>query len=283
MGETIQEVLSRASLFLQQHNREPKIAEYLLCHHLQYTKTDLLLNLRTALTANVINQFEHDLVVHVQTGKPIQYMIGSEQFYNRTFKVNEHVLIPRPETEELVQYVLAMTKDMSRPLKLLDVGTGSGAIAITLKLEQPSLTVEAGDISAAALAVARENAERLGAEVSFCQSDFLQYWLKQGEQVDWIVSNPPYIPWTEKKQLADTVRDFEPELALFANDDGLAAYQQIIAQSTKVLAPGGYLAFEIGYQQGQSVKQLLKQAFPACHVRIIQDINGKDRIILAKC
>ena len=283
MSQTIQEVLNRASVFLEVHGREPKVAEILLLHHTHFSKTDLLLNLREPIDEATLNAFLKDIETHATTGKPVQHLTGTEQFYGRNFTVNEHVLIPRPETEELVQLILAKTKDQPRPLKVLDIGTGSGAIAITLKSEDPTLTVEASDISTQALAIAKQNATNLNADVKFHQSDFLQKWLGTGEKFNLIVSNPPYIAWEERETLSDTVKNFDPELALFADNQGLKAYETIINQAKSVLAPSGCLAFEIGHQQAESVTQLIKSAFPMRSVEVIKDINQKDRIIFAKC
>ena len=283
MNNTIQEVLHRASVFLQQHDREPKVAEILLLHHTNFSKTDLIINMREPIDEAIHAKFQADLETHATTGKPVQHLTGMEQFYGRDFTVNEHVLIPRPETEELVQLILKKTATSPRPLKLLDIGTGSGVIPITLKKEDPTLTIEASDISEHALTVAKHNAANLEADIEFHQSDFLQKWLGSGQQFDLIVSNPPYIAWEERSTLSDTVKNFDPELALFADDQGLAAYQVIIEQAKSVLKPAGALAFEIGYQQAEAVKSLIQSAFPTSQVEVIQDINKKDRIIFAEC
>lgn len=282
MTETIQEVLNRASLFLQTHNREPKVAEILLLHHTNFTKIDLLLNLRTPIDPDILKKFKADLKVHAETGKPVQHLTGTESFYGRTFKVNEHVLIPRPETEELVELILARTTPLRRPFKILDIGTGSGVIPITLKKEDPSLEIEASDISSEALTVALDNANNHDADIRFHQSDFLQKWLGPSPTFDLIVSNPPYIPYEQRGTLSDTVKNFDPALALFAADDGLAAYKKIIEQAKSVLKPDGYLAFEIGHTQASQVSELIKKTFPTSEVQVIKDINKKDRIIFAR-
>lgn len=282
MKNSVQEVLRRASLFLLEHNREAKIAEILLLHHLHFTKTELLMSLRQEVPAKIEAAFQKDLLKHVTTGVPVQHLTGNEQFYGRNFIVDEHVLVPRPETEELVVAVLNHTKSMKRPLKVLDVGTGSGVIALTLKLEDPSLSLVAADISTQALTVAQRNAGQLAVELDFVQSDFLRHWLDGEQSFDVIVANPPYIPWDEKEELDDTVKNFDPSLALFADADGLYAYQQIIKQAEKVLSTCGLLAFEIGYQQGEQVRQLVKQSFPNSTVEVLKDINRKDRIVIAK-
>ncbi|MBU5594852.1 peptide chain release factor N(5)-glutamine methyltransferase [Amphibacillus sp. MSJ-3] len=283
MDKTIQEVLNGASLFLKRSNREQKVAEILLLHHTGFSKTELLMNLRTPIDQATLAKFQADLKIHAETGKPVQHLTGVEYFYGREFTVNKDVLIPRPETEELVQLILKRTKDLPRPLNIIDIGTGSGVIPITLKLEDPSLTIEASDISDQALTIARYNAEKWQADIEFHQSDFLQKWLGSDKRFDLIVSNPPYIAWGEQDLLSDTVKNFDPELALFADNDGLAAYQQIIQEAKSLLVTGGYLAFEIGYQQGLAVSELIQTAFPQCRVEIIKDINKKDRIVFAKC
>ncbi len=278
----LQEVLRRASLFLEQHNREPRIAEILLMHHLQLDKTQLLMHLRDIMPKEKYRAYQLDLDRHVTTGIPVQHLTGHESFYGRQFNVNKDVLIPRPETEELVLGTLEEISRMKRPLRIVDVGTGSGIIAITLKLENPTLDVYAVDISKQALTTAKENANNHGATIAFMHSDFLTSLVLQEKKVDVIISNPPYIPWQDQESLADTVKNFDPSLALFADTNGLSAYQQIIEQADKVLSTCGLLAFEIGDQQGEAVKILIEDTFPNSHVEIRQDMNGKDRMVFAK-
>ncbi|WP_090791717.1 peptide chain release factor N(5)-glutamine methyltransferase [Pelagirhabdus alkalitolerans] len=282
MADTIQEVLNWASSFLKKQNREPKIAEILILHHLHFTKIDLLMALNQPIEVHVKDNFIRDIKEHAKTGIPVQHLTGEEFFFDRRFEVNHHVLIPRPETEELIVKALEVLIEED-PKRIVDAGTGSGVIAITLKKEAPDHWIEAGDISSDALQVAKRNAERLGADVRFFESDFLQKWIDAGEQVDMIVSNPPYIAKSDRPSLQDTVRDFDPELALFANDDGLACYRQIINQSQKALACGGYLIFEIGASQAKAIKQLIQAIYPGAQIEIIQDLLGRDRIIRAKC
>lgn len=282
MTNNVQEVLRRASLFLQEHNREVKIAEILLLHHLKVSKAELLMALRDEVAQETLVAFQKDLECHVKTGVPVQHLTGKEQFYGRDFLVNENVLIPRPETEELILAVLNRLKTTNRSLKVIDVGTGSGVIAITLKLEHPALSVQACDLSSDALKVAKKNAEVLNTPIEFIESDFLSHWIDHNEKVDCIVSNPPYIPWDDRAELEDTVKNFDPQLALFAAENGLFAYQQIIKQAESVLSTCGLLAFEIGYQQGEQVKRLIKRSFPNSNVTVCKDINGKDRIVIAE-
>ena len=281
--QTIWEARRWASLFLKQHNREALVADMLLEHYLGMTKAQLLASLQEPFPQEVVDKFQEAIYAHAEKGVPVQHLIGYEYFYGRSFQVNEHVLIPRPETEELVALVLKEIdvgfSDSEETLKVVDIGAGSGAISVTLKKENPSLHVMAVDISEEALQVAKTNAENLEADVEFLQGDFLQPLMDRNIKVDIVVSNPPYIPTVDKDTLSDTVKDYDPELALFAGEDGLDAYRAIIKDLPKVLNPKGLLAFEIGYQQGEAVKQLLLTAYPHSHPQIVQDINKKDRIV----
>lgn len=282
MAKKQYEVLKWASLFLEENNREVRVAELLLQHHLGLSRTAFFMNMQEVIPNEVYHYFTSDIEKHAATGIPIQHLMGYEEFYGRKFTVSEHVLIPRPETEELVQQIIKMVKSYpDKTFRLVDVGTGSGIIAATLALELPQIEVLATDISPDALQVAKKNADDLQAKVSFYQGDFLEPLICQQITVDILVSNPPYIAKSESETLSDTVIDFDPEIALFAEDNGLAAYKTIIAQAKKVVNQGGIIAFEIGYTQGQAIRQLLLESFPQSKVQIIQDINAKDRIIIA--
>lgn len=277
------EVLRRASLFLQKNNCEEKVAEILLCHHLNVTKTQFIMNMQCPVPSSIIDKFERDLRIHVKEGIPIQHLLGYEIFYGRKFIVNKHTLIPRPETEELVYKTLKLLEKNRQTKKqtIVDVGTGSGIIGITLALEVPELEVYATDISKEALHVAKENAKKHGANVTFLHGDFLQPLIERKKKVDYIVSNPPYIAYKERKNLSKTVVDYDPEIALFAKRDGLAAYETILFQATEIISLGGVLLFEIGHEQGKAVKNLIQKQFPKSKVEVIKDINQLDRIILA--
>lgn len=278
------EVLKRASLFLEKHNREPKVAELLLQHHLHVPRSKFYTMMRDPVPPAVMELFKADIQKHVITGVPIQHLIGHEAFYGRMFHVNEQVLIPRPETEELVQHIIkAAQQHMSQePLTIIDIGTGSGIIAVTLALELPqATTVYATDISSQALTIAQKNAEDLKADVTFLQGDFLQPLIDRDIQADIVVSNPPYIAKSDEVILTDTVKNFDPRLALFADENGLSAYKQIITSLPKVVKENSVVAFEIGHEQGEAVESLLTTAFPSSTVEVIQDINGKDRIVSA--
>ncbi|HEX6594795.1 MAG TPA: peptide chain release factor N(5)-glutamine methyltransferase [Bacillota bacterium] len=276
------EVLQWASLFLKKYECEPKVAELLLQHHLNVSRTQFFAQMREPISDGVVQAFKRDVKKHVETGIPIQHLMGYEQFFGRHFYVNKHVLIPRFETEELVQRVIEHTRKTfvkNKPVTIVDVGTGSGVIAVTLALELDNAIVYATDISTEALAVAQQNAKQLGADVTFLEGDFLQPFIDEAQRAQIIVSNPPYIAMSERDELCDTVKNFDPPIALFADGNGLAAYQTIISQLPQAIAARGHLFFEIGHTQGRKVTSLLQESFPRSEVTIYKDMNKKDRII----
>lgn len=209
-----------------------------------------------------------------KTHKPLAYISGNVDFYGFLLKVNENVLVPRPETEELVSLVL---KNIRGKEKVLDIGTGSGAIAIAIsKLSDADVT--AVDVSEKALFVAKENAKKLDANVRFVLSDLFENL--NGCVFDKIVSNPPYISENEFQMLDRDVKDFEPKLALVAENNGLKVYEEIIKQAKNHLSQNGEIYFEIGFSQAESVKKLLEKDFE--NIKIYKDLEGKDRIVFAK-
>src|SRR5690606_16801150 len=211
-------------------------------------------------------------------GIPVQHLTGSEEFYGRRFTVNKDVLIPRPETEELIEETLElMNQYISNPSPALaDIGTGSGIIAITMKSEIPAAKVTATDISEAALAVARKNAKSLGAEIDFRLGDLLAPL--KGAKWDVILSNPPYIAHSEAESMSDTVKDHEPYSALFADEDGLALYKRMMEDLPNLINKPGIIGFEIGHNQGNAVEMMLNETFPEAQTYIKKDINKNDRM-----
>jgi release factor glutamine methyltransferase len=209
--------------------------------------------------------------------EPVQYILGEADFFGRRFNVNDGVLIPRPETEELVRLVLEEITGRG-PCHVLDIGTGSGCIPITIKLEASNTDVIATDISDVALSVARENAARMNADVTFTKHDILHEDL-MFQNVDVITSNPPYIAYDEKKLMSKNVTNYEPALALFVpDDDPLIFYKRIAAQANHILRAGGMLAVEINERFGRDVMALF-QASGFTRVRILKDLSNKDRIV----
>jgi release factor glutamine methyltransferase len=280
--KTVFEALKWASSFLKENKRDENAGELLLKYLLDMDRSQLLANQRLEIGDKVRMEFVRGITDHVH-GTPIQHIIGYEEFYGRRFKVNGNVLIPRPETEELVYYMLEKMKKhfagIDEELKLADIGTGSGAIAATLKLEHPALSVMAVDISSSALEVARRNAVELDAEVAFYEGDLLQPLIAAGVQLDVLVSNPPYIPLTDLPELADVVKDHEPHSALFGGEDGLDFYHRFMEELPQVMKEKFLIGFEIGVGQGEAVAAMLRKAFPSAAVEVIHDINGKDRMV----
>lgn len=279
----VYEALQWASSFLSEHKRDENAGELLLRFFLHMDRSTLLSNLREELDQDVFSRFQDAVRLHAE-GRPIQYIMGFEEFYGRTFLVNEHVLIPRPETEELVLGAIERMEGLfgkKRLVDVVDVGTGSGAIAITLKLERPELQVTASDISEDALEVAAKNAQQLSAEVQFEKGDLLQPFLEKGQKFDVVISNPPYIPLGDKADMSIVVTDHEPHGALFAGEDGLDLYRRLAQELPFVLKEKALVGFEVGAGQSKAVTELLQQAFPAAKIETVYDINGKDRMVFA--
>jgi release factor glutamine methyltransferase len=220
------------------------------------------------------------LVERRRAGEPIQYITGETEFYGLPFQVTPDVLIPRPETEHLVEKVIELAAAFSQ-LRIVDVGCGSGAIAIALAHHLPHAAITAIDLSAPALAVARENAELNGltSRISFLQGDLLAP--VRDEAFDIVVSNPPYVPNADRASLAVEVREYEPALALFTEGDGLNIYRRLIPSVFAVLAPGGYVALEIGFGQSSAIAELLAGA-GFDEIDFISDLQSIPRVASAR-
>ena len=220
-----------------------------------------------------------EIVGKLKNSEPIQYILGETDFFGLAFYVNGSVLIPRPETEELVQWVLESAEN--KPMKILDIGTGSGCIAVTLAKKLPSAEVHAWDISEDALEVARKNAERNGVKVIFVKRDMLLEPVSD-EKFDIIVSNPPYVTEVEKTEMQENVLNFEPHLALFVPDDNaLVFYEKIADFALTNLNKGGQLFFEINRAKGADIARLLEEkGFKNIELR--KDISGNERMVMAE-
>ena len=235
--------------------------------------TDFVLKLRAEVSQEDRDQLK---AIHEQllAHKPAQYIIGSSDFHGLTLKVDERVLIPRPETEELVELILSENPEKS--LSVLDIGTGSGAIALALANSRPDWQITASDLSQDALALAAENAQSCGLNLTFVQSDCFD---AISGKFDIIVSNPPYISEADKDEVGLNVLVSEPHMALFAEEDGYAVYRKIAEQAEEHLTEKGKIYLEIGYKQGVGVKELFKKYFPQKRIRVLQDQFGKDRMV----
>ncbi len=207
-------------------------------------------------------------------GKPTQYITGRQEFYGREFRVTPDVLIPRPETEHLIEAAIARIRPGD---VVLDVGTGSGAIAATLSLETKA-QVYATDISPQALCVAQENTKRLGANVSFLIGD-LTYAFSE-RTFDLIASNPPYVPQSDHPALQREVRDYEPAVALFSGPTGLEIYEKLAVDAQRVLRPGGWLVVELGYNSLEPVQEMLRSGW--CEITVEHDLAGLPRVLAAR-
>jgi release factor glutamine methyltransferase len=225
------------------------------------------------------------IILQLLTGRPLQHIIGVSWFYKYPFKVNNTVLIPRPETEELIEWLL---RDMKQQEKwhhnnlILEIGTGTGCISISLKKERPGDIITALDVSEDALSIANENAKNLKAEIRFIQQDFIQ---EKGwdmlEQYDYIISNPPYIPIKDYETLEKNVREFEPHLALFVpNQNPLLFYDKIAAFGRKHLLTGGVIYVEINQQYAGETKVLFEKSGYR-NVEVRKDISGNERMLKA--
>ena len=221
------------------------------------------------------SKFVEEIYTKLANHIPAQYIIGHAEFFGMQLKVDERVLIPRPETEELVELIL--DENPKENLKVLDIGTGSGAIALALAKNRPDWTITAADISQDALDLAMENANNQGLTLFFIKSNCFS---EISSKYDIIVSNPPYISREDQEEVGLNVLHSEPHLALFADENGLAIYRRIAQESKDYLNDGGKIYLEIGYKQGQSVPALFKENFPEKRVRTLKDQFGQDRMVV---
>lgn len=245
----------------------------------QQERYNLYANFREEMPEDLRNSFEAGMA-RILKQEPMAHVLGYSWFYGYKFIVNEDVLIPRPETEELCANILArMDQYFSKneTIHCVDVGTGSGAIAITLCKEEPHVHMMATDISQEALVTARKNAQMNEADVQFMAGDMLQPLIEKNIRVDVLVCNPPYIPQEEKME--KSVVDFEPHVALFGGEDGLKFYREIFADCQKVLKDKAFMAFEMGWDQRERMSQLVEKTLPGWKYEILKDMNGKDRML----
>lgn len=279
--KNVMEALEWASSFLVDNGREQTAARIVMQHVLGTSYSEVMLHLQDELTAAQQVKFKALIAEHVN-GRPVQYCVGSEEFYGRSFLVDESVLIPRPETEELVLGTINRLPKLfpQQTLKLADIGTGSGAIAISMKLECPALTVIATDLSQDALATAQKNAQRLEADIDFRLGDLTAPLA--GEKLDVVLSNPPYIAFDEAQEMSNVVLEHEPHSALFAEEDGLILYRKLAEQLPAYMNKPALIGLEIGYTQAEQVAKFFQDSFPHATVSIEKDINGKPRMIFCE-
>lgn len=273
-------------------------SQLLICYVLNVDKIYTYTHRDELVDSQAVDKFLK-LINKRKSGYPIQYILGKQEFMGLDFYVREGVLIPRPDTEILVEYIIDLVKGKyfndKDNIKIVDIGTGSGAITLSLAHYLENVYVYSIDLSQEALQVARENAKRLNLEsrVTFIEGNVLSPLeeLKLYNSIDIIVSNPPYIPTMDIQELQKEVAEFEPKLALDGGEDGLDFYREIVRESKKYLVEGGVLAFEIGYDQGQAVKELMlwdRGTGTMSHlcsfkdVKIIKDLAGHDRVVIGR-
>jgi release factor glutamine methyltransferase len=273
--DSISAALTRGSARLRELATGRRDAELLLMHAIGFDRAYLLTYPDARLTPEQAAIYERWLALRARS-EPVQYIIGEQEFYGLKFRVTPDVLIPRPETEHLVEAALSLT-DREAPLRIVDVGTGSGAIAVTLAHALPNVHIRALDISPAALEVAHENAESHGVaeRIEFVESDLFERI--SGKSFDIVISNPPYV--AESEQLEPQVRDFEPAVALYAGPDGLDVYGRLIPQARAALKPGGWLLMEIGHGQRDALEQMLAGW---ANVSFVNDLQNISRVICAQ-
>jgi release factor glutamine methyltransferase len=278
---TIREALRSAAERLELHHvsNARLTAELVLAHVLSVEREYLYAHDDRVLSEQELQMLEDRLYDRI-SGVPLQYIVGRQEFYGRYFRVNPAVLIPRPETEYIIEAVLELqgTRGLPpRPLSIIDVGTGSGCIAVTLALELPGTNVFAGDVSFEALLVARENAATLGAPVRFVCMDVLD---ALQTRFDFIVSNPPYVRRGELSRLQREVREHEPHVALFSPEDELAIYRRLVVGAEEMLNSGGHIIMEVGIGMDERVLSLFGPRWDALPTKT--DLQGIPRTVIAR-
>ena len=279
---TIQTILQRATEFLQANGiEEARLdAEVLLAHILKMRRLYLYVHLELNLVDEDINNYK--ALLHRRVARvPVAQLVGNKEFMGLDFNITPDVLIPRPETEILVQMSIEILGPIKEAINLADIGTGSGAIAVSMLHYLDNATVDAVDISPAALAVAKSNAEKFSVDnrINLFEGDLLEPL--GGKAYDAILSNPPYIPTAVIAELQPEVAKYEPKLALDGGEDGLKYYRQIIDEAVPLLKPDGFLALEVGIDQAASVRKMLEDNGQFDPINMIWDLYGIERIILA--
>lgn len=270
------EILKKAEKYARLHHLEASAVKLLMLHFSNLSPTELYTSMNETMPDAAIQSFEDAVSQYVDHHVPVQYIIGYVYFYGYKFLVDERVLIPRFETEELVANTLMMYDEVfnGKPISCVDVGTGSGCLAIALKKEEPSITMTATDMSESALAVARDNAVLNDASITFLQGDMLKPLA--GKKFDLLISNPPYIPETEI--VPDIIKANEPSMALYGGSDGMKFYQIILDGAESILNSTFIIAFEHAYDKASELQSMAKRAFPNATVQTFKDMQAKDRM-----
>lgn len=276
----IRKLISQTQKLLEKHNIPESYVKYVL-NELFLEKDKNLYDAMDEELSSLDQKRFDEIIARLLKDEPLAYVMGVQYFYGYAFDVNPSVLIPRYETEELVLKVLMeLDESFSDDCTLLDIGTGSGAIACVLKAEKPDMKVYASDISEEALVQAQKNADKLGVEISFMLGDMAQPFVENKIKADVIVCNPPYIPQDEV--IENSVKDYEPHVALFGGEDGLYFYRKVLKDAPSILNKKSLLAFEMGWNQRESLSALVREIFPNADIECFQDLSGKDRILIVR-
>ena len=273
------EVLKKAQVKMEAADRGEQAAFLYLLELTNKEAHNLYMEYDEEMPQAQIDEFEAG-VERLAKGEPLGHVLGFEWFYGYRFKVNEDVLIPRPETEELVAYILAAYDEYFKDtlnVTAVDVGTGSGAIAVALKKEEPNIHILASDISEKACRIAKQNAQDNDAVVEVLCGDMLEPLIERNIKVDILISNSPYIPSDEAME--DSVVNYEPHVALFGGEDGLKFYRIIFEHAKKVLKDKAMMAFEMGYNQKEALSAEARKYFPDAKIEVIKDMSGKNRML----
>lgn len=275
------DILNGSVSYLEKHSIEnAKIdAELIIAYILGIRRIDIYLHFEKPISDDEISKIKEMLNLRAKKRIPVQYIIKSEGFYGNEFFVDENVLIPRPETEILVEYCIDIVKEIDEP-KILDIGTGSGAIAISIGKEIPKAKVLAIDFSEEALKIAEQNSiNNSVSNVKFVSSNIFSN--VSYKNFDLIVSNPPYIPINEYNNLMPEVKNYEPKNALVAEENGLFFYNNIINRAKSHLKSGGFLAFEVGYSQSKKVFNMMKEKSYK-NIKIYSDYSDIERVVIGE-
>ncbi len=276
---TYEELKMKYENLAEELEKEISAIFFYLLHVSKKSQTELYLNFKEKVEDDILIEFENGIKDYLYNNKPIQYIIGFQPFFGHDFICNENVLIPRFETEELVENVLYYYDKYfdNKVVDVCDIGTGSGCVGISLALEETNMKVIATDISNDALEVAKQNATNLNANITFKQGDMVKPLV--GNKFDLIVSNPPYIP--DSEDVSELVVENEPNIALFGGEDGLDFYRIIIEDSSLIAKERFMFAFEHSYNKNKEIKEIILNKYPNAKVEQVKDLQGKDRMTFA--
>lgn len=273
---TYRQLIANAKKKIDLVNLEHRAIYEFLMDILCCDRAKLIMIEENEVSEDVLDKFSEMLSDYIFDFKPIEYILGYTYFCGNKMYVNENTLIPRNETEEVVEEAIKLINE-NKYKNVLDLASGSGAIAISVKNVLPSVEVKGSDISKKALEVAKRNANSIGVKVEFFESDILEYFINNNMKFDMIISNPPYV--SLDYVLPNKIIEHEPKLALYAKEDGLYYYRKIMEDAKKVLNDKGSIIFEIGYDQGEKIKELASNILSDYKIEVKKDLSGNDRIV----